>query len=148
MEAILDSSVVLRKLFGEPGPLDEWGQIGEGFTSRLTSIEVKRVIDRKRLAGELDDEEVARAHEQFEQLSRSLNVMPLDERVFAIAEAALPTSLGSLDALHLATAVLLKRERPAIVLATHDLQLARAARASCNLNVPRRGNLELASTTR
>jgi predicted nucleic acid-binding protein len=43
----------------------------------------------------------------------------------------MPTVLGTLDALHLATALEVKRAlAPKLVLLTHDEQLARAARAS------------------
>jgi predicted nucleic acid-binding protein len=43
----------------------------------------------------------------------------------------MPTTLGTLDALHLATALELAAGGVAgLVLATHDAQLARAARAS------------------
>jgi predicted nucleic acid-binding protein len=43
----------------------------------------------------------------------------------------MPTVIGSLDAIHLATALELAEEtRTSLVLATHDARLARAARAS------------------
>jgi hypothetical protein len=43
----------------------------------------------------------------------------------------MPTALGTLDAIHFATAILwLDREEGEVTMATHDQALARAARAS------------------
>ncbi|HVU03975.1 MAG TPA: hypothetical protein VHE30_19585 [Polyangiaceae bacterium] len=59
MIAFLDSSVVLRKLFGEPNPVEEWSSIRDAYVSRILAVEVGRVIDRCRLDGKIDDEQVA-----------------------------------------------------------------------------------------
>lgn len=131
MIAYIDSSVLLRKLFGEPHPLEEWPAIEEAYTSRVLLVEVGRVIDRCRLAGLIDDEEVAQLHLEARQVLRSIDVVGLTEPILVRAGGAMPTSLGTLDAVHLATVLELAAtlERPP-VLATHDAQLARAARAS------------------
>ena len=62
---------------------------------------------------------------------RSVEIIALSDRVLERAAGPMPTTLGSLDAIHLATALELAAKRaPGLVLATHDRQLARAARAS------------------
>jgi predicted nucleic acid-binding protein len=129
--AFLDTSVVARKLFGEPSPLAEWGRIQEAYASRLLGVELGRVVDRARLAGELDDDQVAHLHGEGRRILRSIEIVALTDRVLDRAAGPMPTTLGTLDALHLATALELAAGGVAgLVLATHDAQLARAARAS------------------
>ncbi len=130
MIALLDTSVVLRKLFGEPDPLAEWSQVREAYASRILLVELGRVIDRSRLAGDIDDEQVEQLHREARRILRSVDVLALSERVLVRAAGPMPTVLGSLDAIHLATALEVAATRDALVLATHDGQLARAARAS------------------
>jgi predicted nucleic acid-binding protein len=129
--AFVDSSVVLRKLFGEPGALAEWSQIDQAYASRILPVEVARVIDRYRLAGQIDDADVAALHGEARRVLRSMQVLALSETVLRRAAGPMPVVLGTLDALHLATALELAPTLDGpLVLATHDEQLARAARAS------------------
>jgi len=122
---------VLRKLFGEPGALAEWGLIREPFASRVLQAELVRVIHRIRLAGEIDDEQVAQLQEEGRRVLRSVGIVALSERSLERAAGPMPTALGALAAIHLATALELSAHRPpGIAVATHDVQLARAARAS------------------
>ncbi len=131
MIAFVDSSVLLRRLFGEPKPLEEWPKITRAYCSRLFPIEVARVIDRARLAGAITDDQVADLHDEARRVLRSIEVLALSERVLERAARPAPTTLGTLDSLHLATALELAASLGApIVVATHDAQLARAARAS------------------
>ncbi|MGQ0504242.1 MAG: type II toxin-antitoxin system VapC family toxin [Myxococcaceae bacterium] len=130
MIAFIDSSVLLRKFFDEPDPLKQWSEITEAYASRLLPLEIGRVIDRFRLAGEVDDEEVAHLHEEARRTLRSIELRPITERILQRAAAPMPTTVGSLDAIHLATALEIATQRGGLVLVTHDLQLARAARAS------------------
>lgn len=135
MIALVNTSVILRRLLGEPGQLREWSQIKQGYASRLVPIELGRVIDRYRLLGTIDDAEVVQLHEQSQLALRSLNLVALTDAILDRAASAMPTVLGSLDAIHLATALELKRSSvPKIAVATHDVQLAQAARA-CSLGV-------------
>jgi len=129
--AFVDSSVLLRKLFGEPNPLAEWSRIESAYASRLLPLEVGRVIDRCRLAGKITDAEVAELHEEARRVLRSIEILAITERILERAAGPMPTVLGSLDAIHLCTAIELAptvEARP--VLATHDVPLAQAARAS------------------
>ncbi len=131
MIAFVDSSVVLRKLFGEPGALAEWGRIETAYASRLLPLEIGRVIDRYRLDGRLDDEDVAALHQEARRVLRSIDILAVTEELLERAAGPMPTTLGTLDAIHLTTALELARSlRAPIVLVTHDAQLATAARAS------------------
>lgn len=135
MIAFVDSSVLLRKLFGEPNPLAAWSQIQEAYASRILKVEIGRVIDRCRLAGSIGDEEVVQLHEEARRALASIEIIALTDRILERAAGALPTTAGSLDAIHLVTAleVAASLEAP-LVLATHDVQLSQAARA-CGLRV-------------
>ena len=131
MIAFIDSSVLLRRLLGEKGALKEWNTIRTAYVSRLLMLEVGRVIDRLRLGGDIDDEGVVQLHDDTRRALASAIVVPVSERILRRAQGPMPTTLGSLDAIHLASAL----EVAATVaqppkFATHDAQLARAARAS------------------
>jgi uncharacterized protein len=129
--ALIDTSVVLRKLFGEPEPLAEWSQVREAYASRILFVELGRVIHRTRLAGDIDDQQVEQLQREARRILRSVDVLALSERILARAAGPLPTVVGSLDAIHLATAQEIAATRTKVlVVATHDVQLARAARAS------------------
>jgi predicted nucleic acid-binding protein len=129
--ALIDTSVVLRKLFGEPGTLAEWPKIQVAYASRVIVVELGRVIDRTRLAGDIDDAQVEQLQRESRSVLRSMEITALSDRILVRAAGPMPTTLGSLDAIHLATALELTAKRaPGLILATHDRQLARAARAS------------------
>lgn len=130
MRVLIDSSVLLRKLFGEPEPLSEWTAIEAAYACRLVSVEIGRVIDRCRLMNQINDDDVVLLHRETKRLLLSIDVLALTETILERAGQAMPTVLGTLDAIHLATALELNRyPGSAVVLATHDVQLARAARA-------------------
>lgn len=131
MIALIDTSVLLRKLFGEPGSLAEWPRIRQAYASRILLVELGRAIHRGRLAGDLDDGQVEQLQRESRSVLRSVEIVSLSERILDRAAGPAPTALGSLDAIHLATALELAATRaPGLVLAAHDRQLARAARAS------------------
>jgi uncharacterized protein len=128
--AYLDSSVLLRLALGQPQALREWAAVEEGATSALTEVECLRTLDRLRLREGLSDEEVALRREALFALFARVSMVDISRPVLERAAHPLPTSLGTLDAIHLATAQLW-RERfdRDLVMATHDAALALAARA-------------------
>ena len=99
-------------------------QIERGIASALTSTESLRTLDRLRLRASLSDEEVATRRATILRLVASLELVELDEVVLERAAQPMPTELGTLDALHLATAVLCREmSRADLVMATHDTAL-------------------------
>jgi predicted nucleic acid-binding protein len=129
MTAYVDSSVLLRIVFGEPAPLAEWGRVAKPVASELVRLECLRTIDRARVrAGLADDEVATRRAAVLEQL-QAFDLVRVDSCILERAAEPFPTSLGSLDALHLATALAAKPSTPGLVFATHDGELAIAARA-------------------
>ena len=130
MNCYLDSSVVLRKLFGEPNSIREWKKIRTGFSSRLLKIECLRTIDRLRLTADLTNEETAKRLEGFRVMLALIGILPLTQRIQERTEQSFSTPLGTLDGLHLATALLWREiHGDDFVFATHDEQLALAARS-------------------
>jgi predicted nucleic acid-binding protein len=133
--AYLDSTVLLRKVLRQPGALSEWSTIRTGVASALAETECLRTLDRLRLRSHLPDKELARRREAVFRLLESLEVVEVTAPVLARAAHPLPTELGTLDAIHLATALLWREHSGGeIVMATHDAALATAARA-CGLTV-------------
>ena len=135
MTAYLDSSVLLRVIMGQPHCLKEWKTIREGVASALVEVECLRTLDRLRLREEVKHEDFARRREAVFRLLEEVEVVEPTRSVLTRAALPLPVPLGTLDAIHLATA-LLWRERggPELVMATHDRTLGTAARA-CGLRV-------------
>ena len=135
MIAYLDSSVLLRKVLRQPRSLREWSAVRTGVASAVVETECLRTLDRLRLRVNLSDAEVARRRATIFRLLESLEVVEVTRPVLARAAQPLPTELGTLDAIHLATALLWSEHSGAdIVMATHDVALATAARA-CGLTV-------------
>jgi predicted nucleic acid-binding protein len=129
--AYLDSSTILRIVLGQANALKEWRSITRGVASALVEVECLRTLDRLRLAEGLEDAEVAERREAVFRLMEAMEIVELTRPVLARAAHPLPTALGTLDAIHLATALLWKdRSGANLVLATHDEALATAARAS------------------
>ena len=135
MIAYLDSSVLLRKVLRQPRALREWAAIRTGVASALAETECLRSLDRLRLRTGLSDRDLARRREAVFRLLESLEVVEVTAPVLARAAQPMPTELGTLDAIHLATALLWREHSGGdIVMATHDAALATAARA-CGLAV-------------
>jgi predicted nucleic acid-binding protein len=127
----LDSSTILRVILGQANALKEWRSITRGVASALVEVECLRTLDRLRLAEGVEDDEIATRREAVYRLLEAVEVVELTRPVLARAAQPLPTALGTLDAIHLATALLWKERSGAdLTLATHDDALATAARAS------------------
>lgn len=102
-----------------------------GVASALVEVECLRTLDRLRLAEGLKDAEIAARRETVFRLLEAIEVVELTRPILSRAAQPLPTALGTLDAIHLSTALLWKeRTRADLVMATHDEGLATASRAS------------------
>jgi predicted nucleic acid-binding protein len=128
--AYIDTSALLRIVLREPGALDDLRSYDALVSSELIAVESPRTIDRLRLQGSLNaDEATARVRTVNEWLE-AIDLVLLRPPVLSRASEPMPMPLGTLDAVHLATA-LIWRERmgPLAALATHDTALGSAARA-------------------
>lgn len=130
MIAYVDASVLLRVALGQPDALPEWSRIRRGVASALVMTESLRTLDRLRLRAGLPDTDVAERRGLILALVASLELVDVDPIVLDRAAQPMPTELGTLDAIHLATALLWKElTRADLTMATHDRALALAAKA-------------------
>jgi hypothetical protein len=96
----------------------------------VLAVESLRTIDRLRLRGALTVEEAASRRAMATEWLEAVDLVLLQRPVLARASEPFPTPLGTLDALHLATALVWRdRMRQTLVMATHDGNLALAARS-------------------
>jgi predicted nucleic acid-binding protein len=115
-------------LIADPNARDSGGR-GASVSSELIAVESARTIDRLRLQGALTLEEAAARSRAVGDWLEAFDLVLLRPLVLSRASEPRPTPLGTLDAIHLATA-LLWRERmgPLVTMATHDSALGVAAR--------------------
>jgi hypothetical protein len=129
LNAYIDSSVLLRVVLGEPESLASWARIDQALSSELIRLECLRTIDRARIQLRLGDDAVSRQRADVLEAIDSLSLIPLTTLVLERAAEPFPTLVGSLDAIHLASALLVGEPYGELLFATHDQQLAIAARA-------------------
>jgi predicted nucleic acid-binding protein len=130
MIAYVDATVLLRVALRQPDALTEWRDVEQGVASALVTTESLRTLDRLRLRANLTDVEVASRRAAILELIASLELVEVDALVLDRAAQPMPTELGTLDAIHLATALLWKdMTRANLVMATHDGALALGAKA-------------------
>jgi predicted nucleic acid-binding protein len=128
--AYIDTSALLRLVLREPGALEELRSYDALVSSELTAVESCRTIDRLRLQGALTTEEAAKRQKVVTEWLEAIDLVLLRPPVLSRASDPLPTPLGTLDAVHLATALIWRERVGALsIVATHDAALALAARA-------------------
>lgn len=131
MKVYVESSVVLRRILRQPGAIEDWSHWDWVVTSELTRIEARRTFDRLRIRGVLTSAGLADMVSFLRAYTSRFEEIRIKPAVLERAASALPTELKTMDAIHLATALLWIEEKGEnLTLVTHDRQLAIAARAS------------------
>lgn len=130
MIAYVDSSVLLRFILGQPDPLSDLLRFDSRVTSFVAEVECLRGVESARSRGQLTGDEAADrrriAYAQLRRMRRLAVSLPVLRR----AGEPYPLPIKSLDAIHLASALVVRdREAPDLVFATHDQQLGRLAAA-------------------
>jgi predicted nucleic acid-binding protein len=125
----VDTSVLLRVVLGERGRLREWTRSERWISSELVRLESLRTIDRACVQLRLADRAVSVRRAAILEHLRAFELVGLQAAVLERAADPFPTSLGTLDAIHLASALLARDRYSDLVLATHDEELAIAAEA-------------------
>lgn len=130
MIAYVDSSVLLRFILDQPQPLTALLRFDLRITSLLAEVECLRALESARVRGQLSVEEAAdRRRIAYAQLRR-MRRLAVSRSVLRRAGETYPLPVKTLDAIHLASALLVRdREDPDLVFATHDRQLGRVASA-------------------
>lgn len=131
MTAYLDASVVLRLVLGEPNRLAEWKRLETAVASALTEVECLRTLDRLSRLGALSTDALAERRTAVYRLLEAVEVVDVSRPVLRRASEPFSTPLGTLDAIHLSTAIHWRDARSVdLAMATHDKALATAARAT------------------
>jgi predicted nucleic acid-binding protein len=108
----------------------EWRRIAQGVSSALVVTEGLRTLDRLRWRAKLPDTEMADRRAKILEIIATLELVEIDAVVLDRAAQPMPTELGTLDAIHLATALLWKEmSHTDLTMATHDTALGLVAPA-------------------
>ena len=132
-QVYVDASVIVAATLDQPSALRgvRWAA---AVSSELIVAELLRTLDRLRLTATAPDAELGQLREAAERNLAELDLVPINRAVLRRAGGAFPLPVKTLDAIHLATALLWGEHAGEIVFLTHDRQLANAARA-CGLTV-------------
>lgn len=115
----LDTSALGRVLLGEPDApavLRDLRSFDQHVASRLLGVELMRLALREGLL------------EPAGQLLSGVALLPVDEAVLAAAATVVPSTVVTLDAIHLVTALRLSGAGLLDVVMTYDARLAEGAR--------------------
>lgn len=114
----------------EPGALEDLRTYDGLVSSELIAVESGRTIDRLRLQGALTTEEAAARLRVVNEWLEAIDLVLVRPPVLSRASEPLPMPLGTLDALHLATALIWRDRIGSLpTIATHDTALGLAARS-------------------
>ncbi len=131
MNCYVDSSVILRILLRSKSAYKDFGRFNKIGASELLLIECGRVLERYRLEGVLDDGQIATSRENLTALTDGMHVIELSGAIKKRARESFPTIIGTLDAIHLSTALLWKEFEGMkdLTILSHDRQMIICARA-------------------
>lgn len=116
MVGYIDTSLVLRYILEGSDEIVAIEGCESLISSELLEIEAKRVLHRCRLTGALDDNVLVEAMGELKDFLKNLDLIELSHSIKTRASEAFPTSVKTLDALHLATALEYQRVFPSIEL--------------------------------
>lgn len=130
MMVYVDTSVVLRRLLKQANAINNWSDWTTIYSSVLMRVEAFRTLDRVRLEKLIDDPQRTLLHQELQKLTECISLVQLSDSILERASQPMPTSLGTLDALHLTTALAVQQqEQVSLTLVTHDERLAQAGQA-------------------
>lgn len=129
MIAYIDTSALLRIVLREPGAVEALRSYEALVSSELIVVESARTIDRLRSQGSLTPGEAADRVRAVNEWLEAIDLVLLRPAVLSRASEPMPLAIGTLDAIHLATALIWRdRMGPLAEMATHDTALGIAAR--------------------
>ena len=116
MVAYLDSSVVLRYILKGDPAMSHALACETIVSSELLEIECRRVLQRCRMVGELSDTTYVTAVKRLDAFLAGIGLLSLSSPVKKRAMEAFPVVVKTLDALHLATAIVFSEKRSSHIL--------------------------------
>jgi predicted nucleic acid-binding protein len=129
MKVYVDSSWLLKLMLqqGTVQPLPKGARV---FSSVLLQVECRRTLDRYYKRQLIGAEPFARLNQQLSQYLAFFHLLEVRQEIAARASEPFATPLGTLDALHLASAMKIReKEGEHLLFATFDAELALAATA-------------------
>ena len=130
MIAYIDTTALLRIVLREPGAVDDLRTYDGLVSSELIAVESARTIDRLRHQGALTMAEATERIAVVNEWLEAIDLVLLRPPVLSRASEPMPMPVGTLDAIHLATALIWRdRVGPLPQMVTHDAALGVAARA-------------------
>ena len=129
MTAYLDSSVLLRHILLGEEPIRHALEFPRVVSSELIEIECRRVLHRCRLAGELTDEALTVARERLDEVLAGIDLLEMSRQIKQRAMDPFPVNVRTLDALHVATALMVGEDAGGVALFSHDEGMNRCARS-------------------
>jgi predicted nucleic acid-binding protein len=130
VKCYVDSSVLLRYLLTDDREFERTREFERLGSSELLGIECHRVLQRYRLEGAIGDQQLQEAASYLMEICAGLTIFELSPQVKRRATQAFPTIIGSLDALHLSTAILWAELDPEpLVLLSANARLRTCAQA-------------------
>jgi len=131
----IDSSALLRFLLQHSNFINLVEYKNDFVSSELLRLECQRALIRYRLNQEVEDEGLLQLTEQFNDLLSRISLLKVNSEILDTASQNWGVNLGSLNSIHLASALFIKKEKKSVVqIFTHDKALYTAARLS-NLEV-------------
>jgi len=128
--AYIDTSILLEEIFRPGKYTATLEKVATAYCSELLNIEAMRTIDRYRIEAKLRDDELARAKHCLLQYKEGMNIVEMSDQIKKRAAMPFSTVVGSLDAIHLCTALYLRNELQInLSMLTLDQQLAIASMA-------------------
>ena len=115
----LDTSALGRVLLGEPDApavLRHLSGFEQRVASRLLRVELRRLALREGLLADAD------------QLLLGVALLPVDDELLTAAETVAPSTVATLDAIHLVTALRLAAAERLDAVMTYDARFAEGAR--------------------
>ena len=130
MIAYLDTSALLRIVLREAGTLDDLRTYDGLVSGELIAVESARTLDRLRNQGALTIDEATDRIGVVNEWLEAVDLVLLPPAVLSRAGEPMPLTVGTLDAIHLATALVWRdRVGPLPQMLTHNAALGAAARA-------------------
>lgn len=125
----IDASALLRVLFQEAGPTVPLDPNDRIVSSQIIEVEAFRAVDRLRLLDQLNDAETAIKRKELGDLLARVDLATVDGAVIERAKSSFAVNVRALDAIHVATAEVLRGEAAPdpVEFWTHDDRQANAA---------------------
>ena len=130
MTVYLDTTYDIRRLLGFGQASEVWGKWDKAYASVLMRTECFRAANLLRLNGKLDDAGRARLGSWIETVCSTVVQLPVTDEIMHRAAGSFPVTIGTLQAIHLATMQELESvHRVRCALASSDEGLVQAAKA-------------------